>query len=377
MKHSGLFERKRKAPKWKYTVFVVAAMLLATAVFIVAVGNPFAEKQHKEQDEGYRVVAYVTPWNWSGLPDASKVTHLIYSFAEIDTQTHLMQVPQEKYLKLLVGLKQEHPQLKVMLSLGGGGGDGFSQAAETEESRKIFARECARLIEEYHLDGIDIDWESPVNGNWGSIRAIPEDKENCTALLKEIRQAVGEEAIISFATGSTNSYATWVELDKLNGYVDFFNLMSYCYSVGAAGNHDANLFPSDKAAMGGISVSFGVNLLKNHGVDPQKIVIGIPFFAYDGSTALSQTGLQNRIHSGNYVEMWDDEAKAPYLALPGSEKISVTFDNPRSVALKASYVKENGLGGIMYWEYGQDDDDRTMSGAVWNSLMGMPEETGQ
>lgn len=373
MKKKGAFAKRLRSYKTQTYIFAITAAIVAVVLFILTVGTPFGAMSEEEDSSDYRVVAYVTPWNWSGLPDASKFTHVIYSFAEIDTRTHLMQVPQDKYLKQLVSLKETNPDLKVMLSLGGGGGDGFSQAAETDESRKIFAAECLRLVKEYKLDGIDIDWESPVNGNWGSIRAIPEDKENCTALLKEIRSTVGSDVIISFAAASTKSYSTWVELDKLNEYVDFFNLMSYCYSVGAQGNHDANLFKSDKAAMGGISVDYGVNLLKNNGVDPKKIVVGVPFFAYDGGTAINQTGLANRVKSGEYVEMWDEDANAPYLAKPGSEKISVTFDNPRSVALKGAYVKENKLGGIMCWEYGQDDDMRTMSTAVWNSLY-PPEE---
>ena len=167
------------------------------------------------------MTAYVTPWNWSEVPDVNKLTHVIYCFAQIDTQTYLMKVPQDDYLKQLVAQKTVNPKLKVMLSLGGGGADGFSQAAETEESRKIFAGECKRLIKEYHLDSIDIDWESPVNGGWGSIRAIPEDKENCTALVRQIRQAIGAEKLISFAAASTNSCAAWVELDKLNEEIDF------------------------------------------------------------------------------------------------------------------------------------------------------------
>lgn len=375
MRNSVFGGKGRKASKTKAYIFAVAALVLGVLIFMLAVGNPFGGQKHPEEKNGdYRVVAYVTPWNWSGLPDASKLTHVIYSFAEIDTETHLMQVPQDKYLKQLVDLKQTNPELKVMLSLGGGGGDGFSQAAETDEARKIFAGECLRLVNEYRLDGIDIDWESPVNGNWGSIRAIPEDKENCTALLKEIRSVVGKDVLISFAAASTKSYSTWVELGKLNEYVDFFNLMSYCYSVGAPGYHDANLLPSAKAAMGGISVDYGVNLLKTNGVDPKKIVIGIPFFAYAGNKAINQTGLQNYIESGDYVELWDEEANAPYLAKQGSKKISVTFDNPRSVALKAAYVKENKLGGIMCWEYGQDDEKRTMSNAVWNGLNSPAEE---
>lgn len=356
--------------KYMRMALLTVFLLLVGAIVFFTVRNFTSAEKHGSEEQSYKVVAYVTPWNWSEVPNADKLTHIIYCFAQIDTETHLMKVPKAQYLKQMVDLKEKNPELKVMLSLGGGGGDGFSQAAETEESRKIFAAECKRLIDEYGLDGIDIDWESPVNGNWGKIRAIPEDKENCTALIKEIRQAIGNDKLISFATGSTKSYATWVELDKLNKDIDFFNLMAYCYSVGAPGTHDANLYRSPYAAAGGISVDFGVNMLKSAGVSPQKIVVGIPFFGYDGKKAINQAGIKQRIESGEYKELWDDEAKAPYLVKNGTEKISVTYDNASSVQFKADYIKSNGLGGLMCWEYGQDDESRTMANALWDSLMG-------
>ncbi len=340
-------------------------LLLAGAIIFFAVRGFLPVDQNNEEETNYRVAAYVTPWNWSGVPDVNKLTHVIYCFAQIDTQTYLMKVPKDNCLKQIVKLRGVNPKLKVMLSLSGGGADGFSQAAETEESRKIFAEECKRLIEEYHLDGIDIDWESPVNGGWGSIRTIPENKENCTALVKEIRQTIGAEKLISFATASTDSYAARVELDKLNEDIDFFHLMAYCYSMGAPGTHDANLYRSSYAAAGGISVDFGVNMLKSAGVSPKKIVVGVPFFGYDGQKAINQAGLKQLIASGEYTEMWDDEAKAPYL----TEKISVSYDNTRSIQCKADYVKSNGLGGLMCWEYGHDDEARSMANALWDSLM--------
>ena len=32
--------------------------------------------------------------------------------------------------------------------------------------------------------------------------------------------------------------------------------------------------------------------------------------------------------------------------------------DPRSVAIKAEYIKEKGLAGAMFWEYGADDNNQ-------------------
>jgi hypothetical protein len=78
-----------------------------------------------------------------------------------------------------------------LLSVGGWGARGFSGAAATKETRAVFIQSAQAIIEKYGLDGIDLDWEYPVNGAWGLVASQPADRDNFTALLKELRAAVG------------------------------------------------------------------------------------------------------------------------------------------------------------------------------------------
>jgi chitinase len=62
-----------------------------------------------------------------------------------------------------------------------------------------------------------------------------------------------------------------------------------------------------------------------------------------------------------FTEHWDDEAKVPWLAINSSEGkplFAISYENPRSIAIKADYIKEKGLGGAMFWEYGADDNNQ-------------------
>jgi chitinase len=54
-----------------------------------------------------------------------------------------------------------------------------------------------------------------------------------------------------------------------------------------------------------------------------------------------------------WVHHWDDVAKAPFGYNP-EKKIFVTYDDKRSVELKAKYVVDRKLGGMMFWQLGQD-----------------------
>ncbi len=43
----------------------------------------------------------------------------------------------------------------------------------------------------------------------------------------------------------------------------------------------------------------------------------------------------------------------------GNPLFAISYENPRSVAIKADYIKEQGIaGGAMFWEYGADDNNQ-------------------
>ncbi|CAF4305283.1 unnamed protein product, partial [Rotaria magnacalcarata] len=52
----------------------------------------------------------------------------------------------------------------------------FSSIAASPDKRVRFIASTLKLLDEYRMDGIDIDWEHPVTG--GAVEGIPEDKQN-------------------------------------------------------------------------------------------------------------------------------------------------------------------------------------------------------
>ena len=53
--------------------------------------------------------------------------------------------------------KQYHPELKVILSIGGGGEGSipFAAVASNQATREVFANTSKALVDTYKLDGID------------------------------------------------------------------------------------------------------------------------------------------------------------------------------------------------------------------------------
>ena len=49
----------------------------------------------------------------------------------------------------IVSIRKSNPELKIVLSVGGWGADGFSQAARTKEGRERFAASALAIVKEY------------------------------------------------------------------------------------------------------------------------------------------------------------------------------------------------------------------------------------
>lgn len=299
-----------------------------------------------------------------------KLTHIIYSFCHL--RSNRLHVGADSVtIKKLAGLKKKHPGLKVLLSLGGWGGcKTCSPVFSTTKGRKEFAQSVAQLSSRFNTDGIDIDWEFPAAIGFPGHPYSPADRENFTALIKTLRDELGNNKEISFLAACFSPYLRQsFEWKAVMPYADRINLMTYDIigSRNKRTGHHANLYSTSWQQE---SADNAIKYLDSLSIPRNKIVIGVAFYAReftgvpDTSNGLHQTGTFKRFVTMNqlrktftiangYASHWDDEAKAPYL-YNSVRKTYLTYDDERSVAAKSTYVKEKGLNGIMFWELRQD-----------------------
>lgn len=77
----------------------------------------------------------------------------------------------------------------------------------------MFICSAQEIVNQYGLDGIDLDWEFPVNGAWGLVASQPADRDNFTALLKGLRDAFGDKKLVTIAVGANaESPKSWVDM---------------------------------------------------------------------------------------------------------------------------------------------------------------------
>lgn len=333
-----------------------------------------------------------------------KLTHIIYSFTEvIDDQMKFRGSASGEKLVKLVAQKKNHPNLKVMVACGGwGGSGGFSSMAASDYTRKKFVDSAVRFLLEYELDGLDIDWEYPGMYAAGN-PYMPQDKENFTALMRELREAMdetGRKLILTFAAAGWENYYRYVELKKVMKYADFINVMTYDNVGGGTPYtaHHTNLGwvkPEHVKETPAYSIveERGYDLVPrsaekiiqfiiDQGVDSKQIVIGGAFYGkgwkgvppdnnglyqpHDGAwrNAPYAVIMEEYENKNGFVKYWDPIAKAPYL-YNEEEKVFMSYEDRQSIRLKTEYAIERDLGGIMFWQLRGDSEKNGLLDAIY------------
>jgi len=236
----------------------------STLVTIIPSHEPPVQPSNSSRQTGYRAVAYYGNWDIytrnyqpQQIP-ASKLTHLLYSFANVnsngtvfltdpyaDTDKHYStdswsEAGNNVYgcIKQLQHLKATHRNLKVLLSIGGWTYTNTNRAMDrpmaTAQGIQRFAASCVQLIRDYGFDGVDIDWEYPTS---------PEQGSAFLALLQEIRRQMDDYAdklrygnafghemkpsfLLSIAAPAGETNYRNMPLREISRVTDFVNLMA-------------------------------------------------------------------------------------------------------------------------------------------------------
>jgi chitinase len=373
---------------------------------------------------------------------ANNLTHLIYAFANVSTSPapacaiadtwadysspYLPSVSGAPYTSPLYGnfgaiqqLKQLHPNLKVLMSIGGASAvntAAFATAASTAAGRQALASSCISMFVQGNIaqgvsapglfDGFNIDWEFPTAA----------DTQNFTALLKEFRtqlnalgKTTGKQYVLSFdGPAGAQNYVN-IDLKQAAAQVDFITIDGYNYagSWDTQTNHASPLFDDRQDPLYGqdLDIDSTVNAYLKAGVPPSKYTMGVPLYGagwtgvpnvnrglYEASSGPSPVPLANgkglcadlsgntpgcdvlltpgtatystlaNLTANGYSPWFDWQRVAVSLYDPATETF-YTYDNPDTAFLKMQYVNfkvPGGLGGAYVWALKDDDANGTV-----------------
>lgn len=309
-------------------------------------------------------------------------------------------------------LKAKHPDLKVMISLGGWSGSAyFSDAVRTPASRKALVSSCIDLYVKGNLpqdgarggagaaaglfDGIDLDWEWPGSeGNEGNV-IRPEDKVNFTALVREFRtqlDAYGRSLpkrkhyeLSAYVPTAPAKIDAGFEVAKIMRDFDFVNLQGYDFHVSG---EKTTAQQSALFAKNDWSVEGTVRSWLRRGAPAHKLVAGMPFYGQGWTGVTGGGDGLGRPAAGPAPATWapgsEDYKNLKELAESGTYTLHRgprnghawlfdgttlwTYDDPTVLRTKANWVRTHGLAGAMVWSLDGDTADGELIGAIDRGL---------
>jgi GH18 family chitinase len=199
----------------------------------------------------FRIVAYATDGIVESLIPYDKLTHINYAFLTPKADGAFNRINNGWKLKLIVENAHKH-DVKVLISVGGWGWDAqFETVAADPSRRSAFVRNLKAFVDEYQLDGADIDWEYPEAG---------ESALNFLALIRELRVAMPDN-VITTAVVSHGENGMGILPETFEEF-DFINVMTY-----------------DGPAHGTMEqFERGLAFWSERGLPKEKIVMGLPFY---------------------------------------------------------------------------------------------------
>lgn len=319
--------------------------------------------------------------------------------------------------------KNLYPNVKIIISVGGWTrGQNFHAMAASTSSRAVFIQSVIDFLKKYpFIDGIDLDWEYP-----GVNRAAdpndqydrgcpggPEDKQNFTSLLREIRQAYNNNGLsgklLTIAAPSGYDKLALQEPNVYAQYLDWLNVMTYDMHGAweTTTNHQSPLYanPNDPSGTSPVDIKNKYNtdspmktLQQVYNIPAEKLYVGSPFYSRGwkgvtggvngmyGTATGAATGtwdnaqspggqypyftLKTMENQGGYVKYRDDTyTKTPWL-YNASQGILLSYEDATSLGARCDYINSNGYGGLIIWEISGDTSDYELTTVAYNKLIG-------
>lgn len=261
----------------------------------------------------FRIIAYATDGIIEILIPYDQLTHINYSFLTPRADGTFNPIINGWKLKKIVATAHAK-NVQVLISVGGWGWDKqFEEMAASLEFRSAFVQNLKAFVDEYQLDGADIDWEYPNPG---------ESSQNFLTLITELRAAMPDKLLTTAVVAYGDEYGMGIPTETFELF-DFINIMTY------AGSDHGTMEQFNR----------GLEYWSSRGLEKEKIVIGVPFYSEPGGVSFAKLTKNDpasaRLDSFEYIG-----AVQNYNGIP-------TIQAKTEIALKET-------GGIMFWALDHD-----------------------
>jgi len=309
---------------------MILIIIFMLSIFTSCFGDETASKLMKENN--FKVVGYYS-YDYFNEPvqklQTNKLTHIMYGFLIPKDDGTFYDLKKPEQLKELV-VQAHNDGAKVFISIGGWSNEGkplepvFKEIAASDEKRKFFIENVCDLVNEYNLDGVELDWEHPNKSTAKDYeKMVIEMSDSLNAKEKELTAALNGSWYDNWAAEDT-SVITEKCLEKFS----FINVMAYDMNNDA---HSPIWFFEN-------SISYWLF----RGMPPEKIVMGMPLYA-------KPSWLQYR----NLVSLNSEYAYSDYAPTTPLESNYNSINTLREKTI----IALNRAGGVMLFDVNEDTND--------------------
>lgn len=304
--------------------------LLALILFLWTSCASMPASAPTPQVASFRIVAYATDATVPEIIPYEQLTHINYSFLIPNDDGTFAHLSNSWKLKKIV--EDGHAKgVKVCIAVGGWGWDAeFESMAASAESRGAFVQNLKSFVDEYQLDGVDMDWEYPDPG---------ESAQNYLALMKELRAALPDKLISTAVISYGDEFGLGIPNETFT-LIDFVNVMTY-----------------DSPDHGSMEqFNKGLRYWTERGISENKINIGVPFYSRPGEVPYAKIVL-NDPASAQVDSCEFNGATQIYNGIP-------TIQEKTELAMQKA-------GGIMFWELRHDaQGELSLVNAIYETAHG-------
>jgi len=265
----------------------------------------------------FRILAYATDGIAESIIPYDQLTHINYAFLTPKEDGTFNPFSNGSKLGQIVA-HGHATNVKVMISVGGWGWDKqFETMAANPESRSAFVQNLKSFVDEYQLDGADIDWEYPDAG---------QSSQNFLALIKELRSVMPDK-LLTTAVVSYGENAMGIP-DESFALFDFVNVMTY------DGPDHGTMEQFQK----------GLDYWSKRGLPKEKIVMGVPFYSHVKDSAAQGVTFAKLVQADPAAAQVDE---FDYYGL------TEVYNGIPTVQAKTRIAMEKA-SGIMFWALDHD-----------------------
>ena len=293
-----------------------------------------------EEAAGFRVSAYITVDSVDSIDPghlSNGITDVILigdqpSYIAFDVRGNITLA--DRAVHAIARMKEyigDRP-IRLYCTLGGD----FATAVAFRRTREDLIPNILSFLEEYELDGVNFDWEFPTNAT---------EQRDYSTFLTALGEALGDRYTLSVALAHYCADLT----PEAIAAIDRVEMMNYDIW------DDENMHASLPLAIE------SVQKMLELGYRPEQINMGIPFYA----RPTTKEGYWYA-YAGHYNQL--DEKGLFYDERNG---LTFSFNDYNIVYQKTAWAIENGLGGVMAFNYGCDlpaDNELALFNAIGKAV---------